>query len=60
MTDNTQHLQDSDTIVKNLLALRQELMPVSFGGDGKESIDPSIIFKINSCLFSEYPPHKVP
>lgn len=49
-------LQQSNKIVQSLMELKEELYK-------RTSYDPTvreIVFKINSCLFDQYPVHKQP
>lgn len=46
---STKELADRDTMIKSILALREEL---SYSSDTKSR---EIVFKLNSCLFKKYP-----
>lgn len=46
----TKEIQNGNKVVKSLLALKDELENNHRGGEIRE-----ILFKINSCLYSEYP-----
>jgi len=50
-TQRVKELQERDQIVESLINLREELSKNS------DTRSREIMFKINSCLFSEYP-HK--
>lgn len=45
-------LQSPERIVQSLLALRDEIAPGLLGKSGQAA---TILMKINSCLYSEYP-----
>ena len=46
---STKEPVDRDTMIKSILALREEL---SYKSDTKSR---EIVFKLNSCLFTKYP-----
>ena len=49
-------LQDSDKIVESLIALRDELHSKITNQPNQQDCDRRMaFFKINSCLYSEYP-----
>ncbi len=54
--DSPKTIQDPKKVVESLLNLSKELLENSEQNDGQVIIDGQIIaWKINSCLYSEYP-----